>query len=66
MTDPEISVSADLTAKKTHPSINSATNKRWTNASGAWLGIGTSPGALLLGKNTTNAALVLIIHWRNQ
>ena len=49
MTDPEISVSADLAAKKTHPSINSATNKRWTTASGAWLGIGTSPGALLLG-----------------
>jgi purine-cytosine permease-like protein len=49
MTDPEISVSADLAAKNSHPPINSAINKRWTNASGAWLGIGTSPGALLLG-----------------
>ena len=23
--------------------------KRWTNAAGAWLGIGTSPGTLILG-----------------
>ena len=49
MSDPEISVPADLAAKNPNQPIITASKKRWTNASGAWLGIGTSPGALLLG-----------------
>ena len=38
--------SLNISTKIVHPHT---TSKHWTSAAGAWLGIGTAPGALLVG-----------------
>lgn len=43
---PDLGISTDIDAIL---SPTTSIQKRWTNTAGAWLGIGTSPGALLLG-----------------
>lgn len=43
MTEPDLTVRARLGGRPTEQAL------RWTGVAGAWLGIGTSPGALLVG-----------------